>query len=94
MRTGADNYGSWVSLYVGGHSEDRCGQVWTTLVPGFLSMLADIWWTGADRCGKLWLLVGGYGLSTHLGYSYILKRLEKILIDVLFMYLLLVSASF
>ena len=34
----------------------------TTLVPGFISKLVDIWWSGADRCGLLWIL--GVSLSS------------------------------
>ena len=37
VRTGADNTGFRVSLLVGGHLADICGQVGTTLVPGCLS---------------------------------------------------------
>ena len=37
-------------------SADSCGQLWTSLVPGF-PQLPDIWWTGArtgeDRCGQV-----------------------------------------
>ena len=54
--------GYWVTFLVGGHLADRCKQVRTNLVPGCLSQLVNIWWTGAarrrqarteaDRCGQ------------------------------------------
>ena len=46
VRTGADKSGSWVSILVGRHLADMCGQVRTSLVPGFLLLGGHL----ADMC--------------------------------------------
>ena len=76
VRTGADNSGSWVSLLVGGRLADRCGQVRTSLVTGYLVVgghLVDNWRTGADKCGQpdIWrTLVSLLDLTPTFGWNF------------------------